>query len=330
MAQATFNLFSPPLELHIMAAIHLLVVCLCAGIIWLSPLQPLWKLTGIGMHTTALVQLPTSVHPLVHLAPISGHSTRIMPRPRGRPRRGSPWKPRRPSVSPPASPSSHSSPSIHPEPIPPAPPDIVVSNFDSLAIIPKMLSSSSRLPPNPPGFEPPPPPHQNSAGTTGGEPPPCENQPLNSFLDNQLRDSLGILYSLVFELRQGVEDLQFRLLAVDEKVAVLLQLLNSLQEALPTDIAGVASAKEPVVQPTRGTPRRSVRLGMSRTKLCTRIWQRKWSQHMARCRTPRQLSTETGGSMDTGKRWDDGVTYVEEEPWSEAVHVTWPGHLPNV
>ena len=30
----------------------------------------------------------------------------------------------------------------------------------------------------------------------------------------------------------------------------------------------------------------------------------------------------TGGSMDAGKLWDNGVTYVEEESWSEAVHVT--------
>jgi hypothetical protein len=33
---------------------------------------------------------------------------------------------------------------------------------------------------------------------------------------------LAILFSLVFELRQGVEDLQFLLLAMDEKVAILL------------------------------------------------------------------------------------------------------------
>ena len=42
-----------------------------------------------------------------------------------------------------------------------------------------------------------------------------------------------------------MEDLQFRLLAMDEKVAVLLQLLTSLQEALPTDLAGAALVEEP-------------------------------------------------------------------------------------
>jgi hypothetical protein len=37
----------------------------------------------------------------------------------------------------------------------------------------------------------------------------------------------------------------------------------------------------------------------------------------------------TEGSVDVGKQWADQVTYVEEEPWSEAVHVTSPGYLPN-
>jgi hypothetical protein len=38
----------------------------------------------------------------------------------------------------------------------------------------------------------------------------------------------------------------------------------------------------------------------------------------------------TEGSMGAGKQWADQMTYVEEEPWFEAVHVTWPGYLPNV
>jgi len=39
---------------------------------------------------------------------------------------------------------------------------------------------------------------------------------------------------------------------------------------------------------------------------------------------------KTEESVDAGKQWVDGVTCVEEEPWSEAVHVTWLGYLPNV
>jgi hypothetical protein len=51
---------------------------------------------------------------LVHLVFFCIHSTKLMPRQRGRPRRGSPWNPRwpQPSVSPPGSPSMISSPPL--------------------------------------------------------------------------------------------------------------------------------------------------------------------------------------------------------------------------
>jgi hypothetical protein len=175
MVQATFKLLLPPLMIHFMAGICMFVVCFCAGFIWLSPLQPLSKHTGSGMHTNALVRLQASFHSLVHLAPFSFHPSKIMPSPRGHPRRGSPWKPRRPSVSPPPSPSSCSSPSTHPEPNPPSPAAIDFPHFDSFSIVPKMSSSSSHLPPNPLVFRPPPPMSLNSIGKIVGEPPMCEN-----------------------------------------------------------------------------------------------------------------------------------------------------------
>jgi hypothetical protein len=62
---------------------------------------------------------------LVHLVSLDSYKQHLMPHPRGRPRRGSPWKPCRPFVSPPNSPSICSSPSLHPEPFispSPAPP----------------------------------------------------------------------------------------------------------------------------------------------------------------------------------------------------------------
>jgi hypothetical protein len=154
----------------------MLFICLCAGFIWLPPLQHLSELIGIGMLTIALVQLQDFFHSLVHLAPFIRYSTRLMLHPQGRSCRGSPWKPHRPSVFPLASPSSRSSPSIQPEPILPLPPAIVVSQFDSLAIVPRLSSSSSRLLPNPPLFEPPPATIPNSTGKTVGEAPPCEPQ----------------------------------------------------------------------------------------------------------------------------------------------------------
>jgi hypothetical protein len=35
-------------------------------------------------------------------------------------------------------------------------------------------------------------------------------------------------------------------------------------------------------------------------------------------------------NMEAGMQWENQVTFVEEEPWSEAVHATWPSYLPNV
>jgi hypothetical protein len=29
-------------------------------------------------------------------------------------------------------------------------------------------------------------------------------------------------------------------------------------------------------------------------------------------------------------QWADGVTYVEEEPWIEDLHATWPGYMLDV
>jgi hypothetical protein len=279
-----------------MAGLSVHVFCLCACSNWHPPLRPSSELTWNCMLITALVRLQAFYHCLVHLASSIRYKTSLMPRPRGRPRRGSPWKPRRPSVSPPASPSSCSSPSIQPEPILPPPPALAVSQFDSLAIVPRLSSSSSRHLPDPPTFGPPLAPIPNSAGKTVGEPPPCEprnteNQSPNSFLDTQLRESLAILFGLVFELRQGVEDLQFRLLAMDGKVAVLLQLLSSLQEAFPSDLAGAASAEEPGGATNEGNAQAQRSARNEKEQVKHEDMAKEVDTARARCRIPRQLST---------------------------------------
>jgi hypothetical protein len=51
--------------------------------------------------------------------------------------------------------------------------------------------------------------------------------------DLQWTENFTILYDLVFELRQGVEDLHFRLQLVDGRLSTLLQLLSTYQEAHP-------------------------------------------------------------------------------------------------
>jgi hypothetical protein len=56
---------------------------------------------------------------------------------------------------------------------------------------------------------------------------------------------LSILYGLVFKLRQGVEDLQFRLQLNNEKVALFLQLLSSMHEVVLLDTGGATSKPGP-------------------------------------------------------------------------------------
>jgi len=36
------------------------------------------------------------------------------------------------------------------------------------------------------------------------------------------------------------------------------------------------------------------------------------------------------GDMTAGRLWADQMTYVEEEPWTEDLHATWPDYPPGV
>ena len=58
-------------------------------------------------------------------------------------------------------------------------------------------------------------------------------------------DKLANLYSLVFELRQGVEDLQFRLQQSNERATLFLQILSSLHEAFLSTPTAATSEKAP-------------------------------------------------------------------------------------
>jgi hypothetical protein len=91
-------------------------------------------------------------------------------------------------------------------------------HFNCLAIIPRPLCSSSRLLLAPPVAEPTPTPLSASPRNLGGEQPPSSRKPGNnghpssdSINGEQIKDNLSILYGLVFELRQGVEDLAISL-----------------------------------------------------------------------------------------------------------------------
>ena len=141
----------------------------------------------------------------------------LMTRPRGRLRRGSPWKPRRSSITPPDSPSICSSPRLQSEFISAS--SHVPSNaqFNSMAIIPRSPNSLLQHFQEPPMKPSAPTPVLDPLGNSGCEPSPYRapkkvgHHFTDPFDSAQFRDNLDILHNLVFELRQGVADLHFHL-----------------------------------------------------------------------------------------------------------------------
>jgi hypothetical protein len=60
-----------------------------------------------------------------------------------------------------------------------------------------------------------------------------------------MKANFTILYDLVFELHQGMEDLQFRMQLMDGRISTLLQLLSNFHDASPSYPAGAASEGVP-------------------------------------------------------------------------------------
>jgi hypothetical protein len=167
-----------------------------------------------------------------------------MPRQRGRTQRGSPWHPRRPraSGSPPGSLSTLSSPLLLPEIAILNPSTAHVPRFECLALIDTRLSPSRchlTAPSTSMNSIPPPASDITSSKSPTGMPShgwaTRRKAPMssNSRPDLQWHENFTILYDLVFELRQGVEDLHFWLQLVDGRLSTLLQLLSTYQEASP-------------------------------------------------------------------------------------------------
>jgi len=74
-----------------------------------------------------------------------------------------------------------------------------------------------------------------------------------------MKDKVAILYGLVFELRQGVDDLHFRLQLTNDKVALFLQLLSSLHEAVLSPPEGATSRQHPAAEAKEGNDKGSAR-----------------------------------------------------------------------
>jgi hypothetical protein len=156
------------------------------------------------------------------------------PRLRGRPRQGSPWRPRRPLAPPSEKPPLREATHL-------------------LALVPQSYNSALHVLHSLSMAEPPGPPLSAPPGTSAAQHPstlrghPCKNRPsADTIHGEELKDKLSVLHDLVFELRRGVEDFQFRLQLNSEKIELFLQLLSSLQEAVPTDTGGETSKPEPM------------------------------------------------------------------------------------
>jgi hypothetical protein len=177
---------------------------------------------------------------------------------RGKPRRGSPWRPRRPSFF--SHDTSPSAPSRHLQEAQPShtPPAQSTASFNSLDLIPRSPCSSLPLLLAPTGTEPQSTQRSAFPSTLGEEPPPPKWDSGSSGIpsvdattSDLVKDKLAILYGLVFELRQGVEDLQFRLQLSNDKVTLFLQLLSSLHETFLSTPADATSRRHPTqTQPT--------------------------------------------------------------------------------
>jgi hypothetical protein len=247
----------------------------------------------------------------LHQAPFvpSASCTRLpMTRPRGRPRRGSPWKPRRPPITPPDSTSDDSSPR-HQSDFTPV--SLQALQLSSMAVIPRTPIALLRLfqdsPAGPPSLVPShDPPGNLECGPCPQEAPKVAGlHPQDSFDKEQFRNSLSVLHNLVFELRQEVADLHFRMQATEVKVASFLQIISSMHAALfPDPVEAVKNeGRHHVPSPVDISKQKDACEG------------------------------DTEGaerSKEAGKQWSDETTYIEEEPWPGDLSATRPSYLPGV
>jgi len=122
-----------------------------------------------------------------------------------------------------------------------------------------------------------------------------------------MQDNMDILYGLVFELRQGVDDLQFRLQQLDGKASAILHILSTFQgataqaEHVPADMFGRGEHEIPVE-----------------------------GGNLGQAMQVDGEAVETMDDADTDAQMEWRGTPVEEELWNEATHATWSEYNPNV
>jgi hypothetical protein len=221
------------------------------------------------------------------------------------------------------------------------------ASINCLEVIPHSPCSSLRRLLAPPVNELPHPHHLAFPRVLGEEPLPSMRKPGSSGVPSfdattgeQVKDNLAILYSLVFELRQGVEDLQFQLHLTNDKVALFLQLLSSMHETFLLTSEGATSRQEPEADTTDGEVKASATStqgpGAATTTEDMEMQcatepdvNRAWSATMAEKESMRHdLGNETKKEVEV--QWGDGTTVVKEETWTGNLNATWPGYMSGV
>jgi hypothetical protein len=251
---------------------------------------------SLGIVNPTLLRLSAGVHRF----PSS------MPRIRGRSRRGSAWKPRRPSRSrPSSSPSSislcsRSSRSSSEHSFSTAQ-SMESAHSPSWALVPFAASrppSNSSMPP----LHSEPSPHQTSRG--------AGPLPRGASTPAQLWDSLAVLYDLVFGIRHSLDDLNFRLQKADDKIDLFLSTLASLQDSLSQR----QSEDSPVQDP---------RAPQEHSALDAQIEIDKGATSGSRA-----VNTVAEGGGDIN--WADQVASIEEEPLTDDIQTIRPDYSPYV
>ena len=128
---------------------------------------------------------------------------------------------------------------------------------------------------------------------------------------------MAALYDLVFGIRQGVEDLNYRLQETDAKVDLFLRTLTSLQDSLassPTEAVPMEES-DATMDAVTGTTMGAAPGAASRATA-----------------DANQESTAEATVSDVGHEriWAYQPTYVEEEPWPGDLRGKWPNFASGV
>jgi hypothetical protein len=142
-------------------------------------------------------------------------------------------------------------------------------------------------------------------------------------------DKLANLYGLVFELRQGVEDLQFRLQLSNEKATLFLQILSSLHEAFLSTPTAATSEKAPdteheAKEHTQGSTH-SGEVMMQSEEQHGKERKHRELEIKPEMQDPVRNCPSCEATMQDIVHWGDGTPIIEEEPGPEDLQGTWPG-----